>query len=87
MTVVMNACDLDTWQAIVERAVTDAKNGDSTARAWLSSYLMGKPSPRLTAPRPTRVLAMEQVEIDEVAEEVARVQHGQKLDALIRQTL
>jgi hypothetical protein len=83
MAVVMAACDLDTWQAIVQRAVKDAKDGDSTARAWLASYLLGKPSPRLTAPRPTRVLAMEQAEVDEVAEEVAKVQRAQVLDGLI----
>jgi hypothetical protein len=34
MAIVMAACDLDTWQAIVERAVADAKNGGSTARGW-----------------------------------------------------
>ena len=28
MRVVMAACDLDTWQAIVDRAVADAKAGD-----------------------------------------------------------
>jgi hypothetical protein len=93
MAVVMTACDLDTWQAIVERAVTDAKNGDSTARAWLASYLLGKPSPRLTAPRPARVLAMEEVGVDEVAEAVVDVQeaqtekqHRREFNALMRGT-
>ena len=53
MAVVMAACDLDTWQAIVERAVTDAKNGDSTARAWLASYSRWASRP-VTTPRRAR---------------------------------
>ena len=83
MAVVMAACDLDTWQAIVERAVADAKNGDGTARAWLAGYLLGKPSPTHTAPPPTRVLAAELAGIDEVAEEAADMQRMSELDALI----
>ncbi len=83
MAVVMAACDLDTWQAIVERAVADAKNGDSTARAWLASYLLGKPSPNLSAPRPTRVLAAELAGVDEVADEAASIRRISELDALI----
>lgn len=83
MTVVMAACDLDTWQAIVERAVSDAKNGDGTARAWLASYLLGKPSQRLIAPPPSRVLALEQTEIDEVGQAVEEIQRTQELNALL----
>ena len=83
MAAVMAACDLDTWQAIVERAVADAKNGDGTARAWLASYLVGKPSSEHTAPRPSRVLAAELAGIDEVAEEAADMQRMSELDALI----
>lgn len=83
MAAVMAACDIDTWQAIVERAVTDAKNGDSTARAWLASYLLGKPSANLTAPRPTRVVAMEQAGVDEVADAVQDIQNTYGLNALI----
>ena len=78
---------MDTWQAIVERAVTDAKNGDSTARAWLASYLLGKPSNNLTAPRPARVLALEQAGVDEVAEEVADVRRTREFNALLGDTL
>jgi hypothetical protein len=31
------------WRAIVERAIQQAKNGDKTARQWLSDYILGKP--------------------------------------------
>lgn len=83
MAVVMAACDLDTWQAIVERAVADAKNGDGNARAWLASYLLGKPSPNLSAPRPSRVLAAELAGVDEVADAAASMKRVSELDALL----
>jgi hypothetical protein len=34
----------DDWQAIVKRAVKQAKEGNGYARSWLSDYLMGKPT-------------------------------------------
>jgi hypothetical protein len=32
------------WAAIVKKAIDQAKRGDSTARAFLASYLIGKPT-------------------------------------------
>lgn len=29
------------WEAVVRRALEDAKNGDSAARTWLSKHLVG----------------------------------------------
>jgi hypothetical protein len=44
-----DACTLDDWGAIVQKAVQDATEGDATARAWLASYLVGRPeSPAAT---------------------------------------
>lgn len=83
MSIVMRACTLDDWQAIVERAVQDARNGDGAARSWLASYLVGKPSPSHTAPSPTRVLAAEIAEVDEVADEAAHLRRMSDLDALL----
>lgn len=37
---------LKDWAKIVDTAVSRAKAGDSTARQWLSDYLMGKPLQR-----------------------------------------
>jgi hypothetical protein len=37
-----DAVTLDTWRAIVEAAVTAAKNGDGKAREWLTRYLIGE---------------------------------------------
>lgn len=34
------------WNAIIDSAVARAKAGDSTARQWLSDYLLGKPVQR-----------------------------------------
>jgi len=31
------------WNTIIDSAVARAKAGDSTARQWLSDYLLGKP--------------------------------------------
>jgi len=35
------AVTLDTWRQIVQRAVSDAVEGDAKAREWLAKYLMG----------------------------------------------
>ena len=39
-----DAVPMDRWRKIVERAVTDAEQGDVKAREWLGSYLAGKPT-------------------------------------------
>jgi hypothetical protein len=36
------------WEAIVMRAVNDAKNGDYVARTWLTPYVAGKVPDELT---------------------------------------
>ena len=36
-------CSLDDWAAIIDRAITDAKSGDKSARAFLSDILIGSP--------------------------------------------
>jgi hypothetical protein len=35
------ACSLDLWRSIVERAVKDALAGDARSRDWLGKYLLG----------------------------------------------
>ncbi|EHJ46932.1 hypothetical protein DFW101_0917 [Solidesulfovibrio carbinoliphilus subsp. oakridgensis] len=37
------ACPPDMWQEIVTKAVSDAREGDPRARAWLAGYLVGAP--------------------------------------------
>jgi len=37
---------MDDWNTIIDSTVARAKAGDSTARQWLSDYLLGKPVQR-----------------------------------------
>ena len=41
LTTLTEACPPEKWRAIVDRAVTDAKDGDPKARDWLARYLIG----------------------------------------------
>jgi hypothetical protein len=36
----------DNWKAIIERAIYDAKKGDTSARKWLADYVIGPPVER-----------------------------------------
>jgi hypothetical protein len=42
LTAISEACPPDTWKQIVDRAVKDALDGNSSAREWLAKYLVGK---------------------------------------------
>jgi hypothetical protein len=44
LAVLTEAVPPETWRQIVETAVEQAVAGDSEAREWLGSYLIGKPS-------------------------------------------
>jgi hypothetical protein len=57
MGALLEAVTLDDWRDIVAAAVTSAKSGDSSARAWLAQYLVGKPA--LTAPAPLTVVVQQ----------------------------
>lgn len=37
------AVSVEDWHTIVQRAVEDAKKGNSWARSWLGDYVLGKP--------------------------------------------
>lgn len=43
LAAIADACPPAAWGEIVARAVADARAGDATARAWLASYLVGRP--------------------------------------------
>ena len=43
---------LKEWRTVCDTAIARAKAGDSTARQWLSDYLMGKPIQRTEASGP-----------------------------------
>lgn len=70
----MRVCDLDTWETITRAAVAAAQAGDHQARAWLSSFLVGKAE--TIAPKPTAVVVAEllggDAALELAAKEVAR---------------
>lgn len=50
---ISDACPLDVWRDIVQKAVDLAKTGDAAARAWLSKYLCGDSSLKASLPVPS----------------------------------
>jgi len=40
-------CTAERWKSIIERAITDAEQGEAKARMFLASYLMGRPVQRM----------------------------------------
>lgn len=46
--VVVDAVTDDDWRQVTATALTQAKDGDATARAWLSSWVMGAAPKELT---------------------------------------
>jgi hypothetical protein len=65
-----DAVPLDRWRAIVERAVTDAENGDAKAREWVSRYVTGGVPNGLTDLAAYEAAGGINHEIDERAEEI-----------------
>jgi hypothetical protein len=43
LSIMSEMCPPATWREIVEKATSQARAGDDKARAWLASYLVGKP--------------------------------------------
>ena len=66
----VDACPLETWTEIVQKAVTDAREGDDRSRAWLASYLLG--SPKGSAPSPSTALVGRLLGTDAVLDIAAR---------------
>ncbi|HKT32836.1 MAG TPA: hypothetical protein VJS89_10180 [Gammaproteobacteria bacterium] len=54
MRTLLDRVTLDTWGDVIDGAVTRAKAGDAQARAFLASYLVGRPA--TDAPTPLRVM-------------------------------
>jgi hypothetical protein len=44
--ILVNSVTFADWEAIIGKAVKQAKGGDSVARKWLSDYLIGPPIQR-----------------------------------------
>ncbi len=77
----VDACPLETWAEIVEKAVSDAREGDDKARHWLASFLIG--SPKGPAPIPSAALVGRMLGHDPVLESAARTLAQPQVDALM----
>jgi hypothetical protein len=82
MRATMDGCSPADWQAIVAKAVEDAKAGDAKAREWLAIHLIGKVERQ--APSPTIAAADELMGIDPVAKMAVRQLDVERLDAILR---
>jgi len=65
---------LDEWDAVISKAIEQAKDGDNRARTWLASYVMGQPVQQViadvsgTRDRLLQVLGMIEESLPEVGE-------------------
>lgn len=50
MGTLLDRVPLETWGEVIDATVAKAKDGDAQARAFLASYLMGKPAHDAPAP-------------------------------------
>ncbi|MDP1651774.1 MAG: hypothetical protein Q8L56_03530 [Rhodocyclaceae bacterium] len=57
MGVLLDTVTLDDWRGVVGGALQAAKGGDSSARAWLAQYLVGRPEHK--APTPLTVVVQQ----------------------------
>ena len=50
MAALLDRVPLETWSEVVDATVAKAKDGDAQARAFLASYLVGKPTTEAATP-------------------------------------
>lgn len=70
LNVLMNACTIDDFKEICERAVSDAKDGEAKARDWVGRHLIG--NVKADAPTPMTIQQLSLSDIDPVYLERAR---------------
>jgi hypothetical protein len=56
------AITLDVWREIVERQISDAKDGDAKARDWIARFVLGEQPMTLTALAEKEALGIEPVD-------------------------
>lgn len=81
---IMDRVDLETWGAIVDKAIQDAKAGDAKAREWVAKYALGANPLTLTDLATREALGVESGH--EIAGRVANIQDPQG-DAKLLQRL
>ncbi len=70
MGVLLDTVTLEDWRGVVAGALQAAKEGDSSARAWLAQYLVGKPEHK--APTPLTVVVQQLNGADPLVEKLSR---------------
>jgi len=75
-------CSLEDWEAIVAKAVTDAKAGDAKAREWLGKYLLG--IPETVAPTAFQVAVEDEAGADPVGREAAHKREQAQMEATLQ---
>lgn len=69
MSTLLDAVTLEDWQEVVTSTLQAAKDGDHSARMWLTQYLVGKPDSK--APNPLTVVVQQWSGDDPVARKLA----------------
>jgi hypothetical protein len=69
MGALLDRVTLETWGEVIDATVTKAKEGDAQARAFLATYLVGKPAHE--APEPLTVTARRLSGADALVERLA----------------
>jgi hypothetical protein len=69
MTALLETVTLDDWREVVASTLQAAKEGNSSARAWLTQYLVGKAQGK--APTPLTVVAEQWSGDDPVTKQLA----------------
>ena len=70
MGVLLDTVTLDDWRDVVSGALQAAKAGETSARAWLAQYLVGKPEGK--APTPLTLVVQQWSGSDPVADKLAK---------------
>jgi hypothetical protein len=69
MSTLLDAVSLEDWRDVVTSTLAAAKDGDHSARMWLTQYLVGKPDSK--APTPLTVVVQQWSGEDPVARKLA----------------
>lgn len=70
MGALLDTVTLNDWRDVVAGALQAAKQGDSSARAWLAQYLVGRPEGK--APTPLTVVVQQLNGADPLVEKLSR---------------
>lgn len=69
MSVLLETVTLEDWRDVVRNALAAAKAGDAVARAWLGTFLVGRPAHK--APAPLTVVVGQLAGQDPLVEQLA----------------